>query len=920
MKYKDMSKRSNNRFVTGNKNIEQTQSSKDRKCAHHIYSQHYAANMRQHDEIMRKAEEPFRMVDMDSSIVIKIVFHFLAPKGSYNRDRVLSRVHDVVMSLNDDFNNYTNNPNTMNNFKYKSIINQVFISNMAKQNIYLGPDYIKFLPTKPSNITFELGEIYYYPVKNRLNLGQYDDVKDVEIEHQVIKQYIHHNRADAINPEKLLNIWIIDMVETSILGFSNFPWEICDNYHGVIINRKCFFQEDYGETNFSLFKTFTHEIGHYLGLLHVFSHNSGLGAYAASNMNADSERITDTNGNYIAESPDQLDGLYDPTDKIGNRRLHFDNQYNPLFMNFMDYTYDKYVSMFTQNQIQKMRYMLLTYRPKLNYIINKVKLPIPKYNPDTDTILGDGKQSNNVRNPPLIPSHEVTNNPRLAAQGFAAQGFALQPPQNPSISMTPQNPMEVNAAQWDTYSNSKMIAKLIPNLSANNITHNVSNNSREQVIENIQSNLPPDPSVIAAAQLNAYDNMIKKYQLYNSDDSYAKNYPYDPYTMQHSQNNMGLLQQRYQLQDEILRKQAGDPNSGNGGAPENSVPSLVYSTIPASVIPKTGVSDPRMQTYDPRMQTYDPRMQTYDPRMQTYDPRMQTYDPRMQTYDPRMQTYDPRMQTIDPRMQTIDPRFTQQIDPRYIMNPVCAAPMDPRLMPKISKEMEKKTKRVDPQIKKMDEKKKNECRIMENRIEEELSDSDDEINHEAVKNLRSQRIYPKYAQAKPETKKNSLDPKYKSQPSNLKEIAKMKNKQKITELVSNNPAPIMNHVPIHMALPQNQTREIEIDISDTMIPSDIVDKIDRIDENIQNIKAKIPISIKQNASVVQPIPTKQNAPVVQPIPTSQILAKISQNDGKLKFNKYGQTVNPTVNNKFNKMDITCTPKKKFIRSKPLNLN
>src|SRR5688572_2740646 len=104
-----MSKRTNNnRFVTSNKPTDQNQV-KQRKCAHHIYSHNYAANMRQHDEIMEKSKDKIATIDMNSTINIKIVFHFLAPIGSYNKDKVLSRTHDIILSLNDDFNNYTNN-------------------------------------------------------------------------------------------------------------------------------------------------------------------------------------------------------------------------------------------------------------------------------------------------------------------------------------------------------------------------------------------------------------------------------------------------------------------------------------------------------------------------------------------------------------------------------------------------------------------------------------------------------------------------------------------------------------------------------------------------------------------------------------------------------------------------------------------
>ena len=408
-----MSRRINDRQIVSDRNVDPDHLCKHRKCAHHTYSRNYATNIRYHNDIMDRNGSKINSVDMNSIINIRTIFHFLAPNGTYSPDRVFARANDIVSSINDDFNNYNKNPNMMNNFKYKNIVNQVFVSNMFKRNIYFGNEYMNMIPTKPSNITFELGEVYYYPVRNRLNLSQYNDVRDVELEYQAIKQYINQNRADALYPEFFLNIWIIDMVGTSILGFSNFPWEMIDSYNGVIINRRCFFPEDYGETNFSLFKTFTHEIGHYLGLLHVYGENNGLGSYPSANINAD----TGTIQNFVS-TPNQLNVIYNPSDKLNNARLHSDDQYNPLFMNFMDYTPDKYVVFFTTRQIQKMRYMIFAYRPGLN-TSNQIALPPPRYNPNSNT-LGRNPVSLSLinRNLSVIPSREPVMNPRLAAQGI----------------------------------------------------------------------------------------------------------------------------------------------------------------------------------------------------------------------------------------------------------------------------------------------------------------------------------------------------------------------------------------------------------------------------------------------------------------------------------------------------------------------
>lgn len=399
----------NARFIASNSNNVPKESvqlgTNYRKCAHHIHSYLYAANMRQHQNITKDLDNDLAAVNTDSTINIKVAVHFMAPNNSYNKDKVMARMHDVLASINDDFNNYSTNPNTMNNFKYKSIINQIFLNNMQKQNIYLSKNYTDYLPTQPSNITFELGNVFYYPIANRLSLIQYHDIKDIELEHQAIKQYIHNARADAIEPEYFLNIWIVDMADTNVLGFANFPWESIDNYHGIVIHRRVLFPEDYGETYFDKYKTFTHQIGHYLGLLHVMSNESTPGALHSSNIHADNQQKYN---NYVNETPNHVAILYNPMDQAINRSLHTDANYNPLFMDFMDCTSDRYVSIFTKNQIQKMRYMINIYRPKIDSSSNGAGMPLPKYNPTTNTIATTIDQRSNT----MIPHTQTVTAPK----------------------------------------------------------------------------------------------------------------------------------------------------------------------------------------------------------------------------------------------------------------------------------------------------------------------------------------------------------------------------------------------------------------------------------------------------------------------------------------------------------------------------
>lgn len=275
--------------------------------------------------------------------IIQVALHFLAPIGSYNTQRVELRAYDVILSLNDDWNNYSTSPNVMNNFRYKSVVSQVFPKDVTKQTAYLR-DFIQYVPTKPSNITFELGQVYYYAIKNRLSLSQYDDP---DVEYQAIKSYINRNKASAIFPEHFLNIWVVDMTNTNTLGFASHPFDDKRTFDGVIIQRRVFFPEDYDEFDYARYKTLSHHVGHYLGLSHE-------------------------------------DNEPNPTK---NTKLQTDASHNALFMNLMTQTIDRYVSNFTPRQLADMRYALQAYRHQLNGLKHDITLPKPTYMPEKEAPL-----------------------------------------------------------------------------------------------------------------------------------------------------------------------------------------------------------------------------------------------------------------------------------------------------------------------------------------------------------------------------------------------------------------------------------------------------------------------------------------------------------------------------------------------------
>ncbi|MDW7694379.1 zinc metalloprotease [Flammeovirgaceae bacterium SG7u.111] len=141
---------------------------------------------------------------------------------------------------------------------------------------------------------------------------------------------------DAWPNDKYLNIWIGDMTSRSgkvlLGGYANFPGSD-PRIDGVVLEpRVVGTLPPLSETN-NLGRTATHEIGHWLHLLHIFAKDSDC---------ASTDSVADTPPQYA-----QYQGrpTY-PKMSCGS---------SDLFMNYMDYVHDDAMFMFTKGQKKRMR-------------------------------------------------------------------------------------------------------------------------------------------------------------------------------------------------------------------------------------------------------------------------------------------------------------------------------------------------------------------------------------------------------------------------------------------------------------------------------------------------------------------------------------------------------------------------------------
>jgi len=149
-----------------------------------------------------------------------------------------------------------------------------------------------------------------------------------------------------------LNIYIcdIDLLSEGVLGFAPLPGYFSD-YDGVVIDYRIVGRNKNQLNNpYNLGRTGTHEIGHWLDLLHIWG-NPGVNE---NGCNVD-DGINDT-PNSAASYSTCYSGTSCGSPDMGG--------------NFMDYQYDSCMNLFTQGQANKMASSISIFRP---YLINHTK-------------------------------------------------------------------------------------------------------------------------------------------------------------------------------------------------------------------------------------------------------------------------------------------------------------------------------------------------------------------------------------------------------------------------------------------------------------------------------------------------------------------------------------------------------------------
>ena len=145
-----------------------------------------------------------------------------------------------------------------------------------------------------------------------------------------------------------LNIWVCD-IQNGLLGYASPPSNWLSTGDGLVIGYKYFGRVGSVQNPYNKGRTATHEIGHWLNLDHLWGSSwSGCG----------DDNVNDT--------PKQESENYScPGFPLNINACNTTNPHGDMFMNYMDYTNDACMNLFTVGQKARMIAAINLYRPNL---------------------------------------------------------------------------------------------------------------------------------------------------------------------------------------------------------------------------------------------------------------------------------------------------------------------------------------------------------------------------------------------------------------------------------------------------------------------------------------------------------------------------------------------------------------------------
>ncbi|HTE09880.1 MAG TPA: M43 family zinc metalloprotease, partial [Chitinophagaceae bacterium] len=151
--------------------------------------------------------------------------------------------------------------------------------------------------------------------------------------------------TDTWDPTSYYNVWICQL-SGGILGYGTFPGTGNDNEQGVVVDYRSLPGGSY--PMYSGGKTLTHETGHYFDLYHIWGDDSG----ACTGTDFVDDTPNQGNSSSVCPAGIKTDNCTATGDGI-------------IYQDYMDYTYDNCLVMFTSQQVTRMESAFIAYRSSL---------------------------------------------------------------------------------------------------------------------------------------------------------------------------------------------------------------------------------------------------------------------------------------------------------------------------------------------------------------------------------------------------------------------------------------------------------------------------------------------------------------------------------------------------------------------------
>lgn len=192
--------------------------------------------------------------------------------------------------------------------------------------------------------------------------------------------------ADSWDESRYLNVWIC-LLANNTLGYATFPEEDTPGEQGVVVDYRSLPGGAY--TNYNSGKTLVHETGHFFNLYHIWGDDNG-------NCNG-TDLIGDTPNQGISTAGCYTGIRTDNCTTSGN---------GIMYQNFMDYSYDACLVLFTHQQVARMEQALTVSRASL--LNSNGCKPVVNFDYDA-ALVSINEPAQRLCNPVFIPSITIRN-------------------------------------------------------------------------------------------------------------------------------------------------------------------------------------------------------------------------------------------------------------------------------------------------------------------------------------------------------------------------------------------------------------------------------------------------------------------------------------------------------------------------------